>query len=224
MSPTRCHPVPVAAPRLPVVLSILVGGIALTSGGAATATAETCPDVEVVYARGTDTTPPVDFVGQAFVNAFSAQIPGRTISVYGVDYPATLNLGPSTAKGAAQAWVHIVNRAAECPATQLVLSGYSQGAAVIDLLTADKPLPWGTNTPMPAAVAGQVAAIAVFGNPSRRVGGGPITAISKTYGPRSIDLCITGDPFCSNGSDVTAHAKYGGVVDQAAKLVAARLR
>ncbi len=109
----------------------------------------------MVYARGTDTTPPVDFVGQAFVNALSAQIPGRTISVYGVDYPPPTS--PVQRHARLRAWVHIVNRAAECPATQSVLSGYLQGAAVIDLLTADKPLPWGTNTPMPAAVAGQVA-------------------------------------------------------------------
>ena len=189
----------------------------------AVASAETCPDVEVVYARGTDTTPPVDPVGQMFVTALSALIPGKSISVYGVDYPATLDLGASTAKGAAQAWVHIVNRVAECPSTKMVLSGYSQGAAVMDLITADKPLPWGANSPMPATVANRVAAVAVFGNPSRRIGPGPLTGLSKVYGPKAIDLCITGDPICSNGSDVAAHAKYGGVVSQAAAFVAARL-
>ncbi|PND55013.1 hypothetical protein CRM90_25040 [Mycobacterium sp. ENV421] len=30
--------------------------------------ADACPDVHVVYARGTDTVPPVDAVGQALVN------------------------------------------------------------------------------------------------------------------------------------------------------------
>ena len=193
----------------------------LAPGGVASA--ENCPDVDVVYARGTDTTPPVDFVGQTLVNTLSALMPTRSINVYGVDYPATLDFGPSTAKGAALAWVHIVNRVAACPNTRIVLSGYSQGAGVIDLITVDKPLPWGINTPLPATVANRVAAVAVFGNPSRKIGGGPLTALSKTYGPKAIDLCITGDPICSNGSDLTAHAKYSEVISQAAAFVAARL-
>ncbi|MBI3692432.1 MAG: cutinase family protein [Mycolicibacterium aromaticivorans] len=49
------------------------------------ARADACPDVHVVYARGTDTVPPVDQVGQALVNAISAQLPGKSLSVYGIN-------------------------------------------------------------------------------------------------------------------------------------------
>ena len=69
-----------------------------------------------------------------------------------------------------------------CPDTEIVLGGYSQGAAVIDIITvADQPTLGFTN-PMPANAADHVAAVAVFGNPSIRLLGGPLTALSPHYG------------------------------------------
>ena len=57
-----------------------------------------------------------------------------------------------------------------CPNTRLVLGGYSQGAAVIDVISA-VPVPGiGFNTPLPPNVPDHVAAIAVFGNPSAKLG------------------------------------------------------
>ena len=57
-----------------------------------------------------------------------------------------------------------------CPNTRLVLGGYSQGAAVIDVISA-VPIPVvGFNNPLPPNVPDYVAAIAVFGNPSAKLG------------------------------------------------------
>jgi cutinase len=68
---------------------------------------------------------------------------------------------------------------------------------VIDLIAIDQRTVWFTPVPLPPEVADHVAAVAVFGNPSRDVpGGGPLTAISPLYGPKAIDSCATGDPFC----------------------------
>ena len=68
----------------------------------------------------------------------------------------------------------------------------------------------------------QVAALAVFGNPSAKVGL-PLT-VSPVWGPRSIDLCNPGDPVCTSGEDVAAHRAYdGGPADQAASFVAGLL-
>lgn len=179
----------------------------------------------MVYARGTATVAPVDPVGQALFNALSAEVPERSLSVYGVNYPANLDLTGGSTAGATDAWVHIQNVVAACPATTLVLSGYSQGADVIDLLTTTTGAAFGVPTPMPDAVARHVAAVVVFGNPSRKVGGGPLPGRSVLYGPKAVDFCMTGDPICSNGLDLTAHGRYisSGLVNQGAVFAASRL-
>ena len=80
-----------------------------------------------------------------------------------------------------------------CPNTRLVLGGYSQGAAVMDVIGAI-PVPGiGFNNPLPPEAAGHVAAIAVFGNPSAKLGL-PLTA-SPVWGGKVIDLCNAGDPI-----------------------------
>jgi cutinase len=67
------------------------------------------------------------------------------------------------------------------------------------------------------------AAIAVFGNPSAKLGL-PLT-VSPVWGGRAIDLCNDNDPICqTNGRSVAAHRSYpGGATDQAANFVAGRL-
>ena len=81
-----------------------------------------------------------------------------------------------------------------CPNTRLVLGGYSQGAAVIDVISA-VPIPAiGFDNPLPPNVPDHVAAIAVFGNPSAKLGL-PLT-VSPVWGGRAIDLCNADDPVC----------------------------
>ncbi|BBZ78193.1 putative cutinase [Mycolicibacterium anyangense] len=179
----------------------------------------------MIYARGTNTTPPVDPVGQALVNILTTQLAPRSLAIYGVDYPATLDLAGSTPQGSAVAWQYIQNQVAACPATRLVLSGYSQGANVIDALTADSGTALTVPTPMPAATAAHVAAVVLFGDPSRKVGGGPLTGRSSLYGAKTIDLCMPGDPICSWGTDLLAHGRYidSGTVAQGAQFAASRV-
>ena len=115
--------------------------------------------------------------------------------------------------------------ATTCPDTKIVLGGYSQGAAVVDAITvADTPT-LGFNEVMPANIADHVAAVAVFGNPSIRLLGNPLTALSPLYGSKTIDLCNGADPVCSNGDDVPAHSLYvqSGLTTQAAQFVADRV-
>jgi cutinase len=115
--------------------------------------------------------------------------------------------------------------ATTCPDTKIVLGGYSQGAAVIDAIAvADQPT-LGFTQPMPANIADHVAAVAVFGNPSIRLLGGPLTTLSPLYGYKTIDLCNGADPVCSDGNDVAAHSLYvqAGLATQAAQFVADRI-
>ena len=65
--------------------------------------------------------------------------------------------------------------ASQCPSTQFVLGGYSQGAAVVDMLVGIPPLgdkvgDVGSAPPLPSSLASRVAAVAVFGNPATKFG------------------------------------------------------
>jgi cutinase len=186
-----------------------------------------CPDIEVVFARGTGAPPGIGWLGQAFVDALRPLVGGRSVGVYAVNYPATYDFSNSASAGASDASAHVQYMAANCPSTRMVLGGNSQGAGVIDLITIGAtPVPGFTPVPMPPEVADHVAAVAVFGNPSRDVPGlGPLTAISPQYGPLTIDLCAPDDPFCSEGSNFLAHFAYvqNGMVSQAATFAASRL-
>lgn len=201
-----------------VVASVLITAAATLPAAAPPASADGCPDIEVVFARGTDEPPGIGRVGQAFVDSLRNRV-GRNIGVYAVNYPATYDF-LAAADGANDASNHVQYMMANCPNTRLVLGGYSQGAGVIDVIAA-VPFPAiGFNAPLPPDAPDHVAAIAVFGNPTAKAGL-PLT-VSPVWGPRSIDLCNAGDPVCSDGNDVAAHSNYvgSGLASQAAGFVA----
>ena len=184
-----------------------------------TASAEDCPDIEVVFARGTNDAPGLGNVGDAFVSALRSKVGGRSVGAYAVNYPANYDF-LAAADGANDASAHIQYMINTCPNTRLVLGGYSQGAAVIDVISA-VPIPVvGFNNPLPPNVPAHVAAIAVFGNPSAKLGL-PLT-VSPVWGGRAIDLCNADDPICqTDGESVAAHRGYlGGPTNQAANFVA----
>jgi cutinase len=190
---------------------------------AAPAAAAECSDVQVVFARGTGEGPGVGAVGQAFVDALRPMVGGRSLGVYGVNYPASNDFGPSMAAGVSDASGGVQYVAANCPNTRIVLGGYSQGAAVIDAITSPA---FDSGVQLPPDVADHVAAVAVFGNPSITMAGGPLTAISPLYGSKTIDLCFPLDPICTPGSPLgLAHVLYvpTGMPAQAASFAAGRL-
>ncbi len=208
--------------------ALLMGGIgAVTAAGligpgtANAHAAESCPDVQVVFARGTAEPAGPGRVGQAFVADLRNDLGGRSVDVYSVNYPASYDFLQSAPQGADDASAFIKATAAGCPATSIVLGGYSQGAAVIDLLTADPGATFGFGRPMPPAVADHVAAVAVFGNPAGRIGR-TLSAASPLYGAKTIDLCNGADPVCSAGDDRAAHSRYVevGLPARAADFVA----
>lgn len=185
------------------------------------ATAAPCSDVDVVFARGTTEPPGVGGVGQSFVDSLRSRVGRRTVSVYPVNYPATNNFRSSIAAGANDASAHVQSIAANCPNTRVVLGGYSQGAAVVDVIT----------TQMPPGVANHVAAVAVFGNPSasgtfaRTMAAGALPTIGPLYAAKTIDMCMPGDPICTRGVSMAPHGQYiqSGMTNQAATFAAGRL-
>jgi cutinase len=196
---------------------------ATTLVAAPPASAAPCPDVQVVFARGTSEPAGIGRVGQALVDALTPQLGGRTIAAYGVSYPATYDfLG--AADGATDATNFISSLVAECPSTRIVLGGYSQGAAVMDMLAGIPPLgnkigEVGSAPPLPLGLDNSVAAVAVFGNPSTKFS---IPITNSTFGGRAIDLCADGDPICSDGRNPFAHTHYesSAFVPQAANFIA----
>jgi cutinase len=203
----------------------LVALIAAPSAAAAPAVSSgACPAIEVVFARGTGQPDGVGREGQAFVDSLRSQVGGKSVGVYAVNYPAS-NEFLRAAEGANDASAHVQATAANCPATKIVLGGYSQGAAVIDAITSAATPTLGFDNIMPPEVADHVAAVAVFGNPSIRLVGQPLTSLSPIYGAKAIDLCNGADPVCSNGDDRAAHSQYvdSGLVHQGAAFAASRV-
>jgi cutinase len=201
---------------------LALGALPAALPGAPAANALGCNDIEVVFARGTSELPGIGRVGESFVDDLRARVGNRSVGTYSVNYPASYDF-LTAANGANDASAYIQNIVNTCPGTKLVLGGYSQGAGVIDIITS-VPFPAiGFTNPLPPEMADRIAAVAVFGNPTAKVGL-PLTS-SPVYGTRAIDLCNSGDPVCSAGNDVAAHRSYGpaGLTNQAAAFVASLL-
>src|ERR1700675_4940985 len=123
-----------------VGVAAFVSGSALLSMPAPAASAAPCPDVEVVFARGSGEPPGLGQVGGPFVDALRPEIGARSPGVYAVNYEASTDFSSpdfpkSVVEGIRDAGNHIQSMAANCPKTREVLGGYSQGAAVAGYVT-----------------------------------------------------------------------------------------
>ena len=213
--------------RLAAAAAALIAVIAPLSP-APQANADGCPDVELVFARGTGEAPGLGRGGSALVATLTPLLGGRSLATYGVNYPASVNF-LTTSAGAVDTENHLAAVATACPATRFVLGGFSQGAAVMSMLAGVAPLGTlvgnlGSAPPMPPEAADQIAAVAVFGNPANRFG----TPLSTTglFAAQAIDLCSPGDPICfPGGRDRSAHNGYEfpPYVTDAAAFVASRV-
>src|ERR1700738_4891778 len=226
-----CQPCAVRARNIAVFVgAATVACSALLRAPLPSASAQPCPDVEVVFARGT-TEDGLGPTGQAFVDSLRARVGTKSIGVSPVNYPATTDF-PTAIDGVRDASAHVRSTVANCPKTEVVLGGFSQGAAVMGFVTANA-VPDGVTAsdvppPMPPDVANHVAAVALFGKPNdrfMRVINQPSVAVGPLYAAKTIDLCVPDDPICSSGMDFNAHMEYAetGMVDQAATFTATQL-
>ena len=221
------------------MLTRLFGAVGLTAGlasgiavSATSASAQPCPDVEAVFARGTDEVPGFGPTGDAFVESLRSKVSPRSFATYAVNYPAS-NDWPTGVDGVRDASTHIQAVAASCPKTKMVLGGFSQGAAVMGFVTANA-VPDGVNPadvprPMAPDIADHVAAVVLFGTPNTRAMdflGQPAVVIGPLYAGKTIQLCAPEDPVCSEGLNFAAHNSYAedGMVEQGANYAAHRLQ
>ena len=190
----------------------------------AVASADDCPDVEVIFARGTNEPPGLGRVGDAFVDSLRQQT-GLNIDTYGVNYAAS-KLQLHGGDGANDTINRVKQAVAKCPNTKIVLGGYSQGASVMDIV-AGVPIGginWGSS--LPPEYAGNIAAVATFGDVADRAGG-TLPSQSALLGSKAIDLCNPNDPIChaGPGNEWSGHTEgYVPVyTTQAAAFVASKL-
>lgn len=222
------------APWLAAVVMSVVAVAGLVGAAPRAAADPGCPDVDVVFARGTFEAPGVGATGQAFVDALNARLAGKTVGIDPVNYPASLDFGRAV-DGVADASSKVEATAANCPNTKIVLGGYSQGAAVAAYTTTDSvpdgvALPDGFG-PMPPAVASKVAAVVLFAPPSDGFlhlvdHSAPPINIGALYAAKTLQLCADGDPVCApGGRDRAAHSSYrdNGMANQAADFTRSRL-
>jgi len=188
--------------------------------------AQSCPAVEVVFARGRLESPGVGNLGNAFVSALRSKS-DKNIGVYAVRYPADSEVD----EGANDMSGHIQYMMGNCPDTRLVLGGYSLGAAVTDIVLAVPFDFFGFKAPLPPGADRHIAAVALFGNGVAWVG--PITNFNPLYRERTIELCHGADPVCNPADPKTwednwpAHLANAyinaGMANQAADFVAGRI-
>jgi cutinase len=221
--------------------AVVAAGATLVSTSLPSASAAPCPDVEVVFARGTGEPPGVGGVGQSFVDALRAQLGPKSVDVYPVDYAASGDFADREAfagtvvAGVKDAGAHVQSTATNCPNTKIVLGGYSQGAVVAGYVTAAQA-PAGVPAslvpaPLPPKVADHVAAVTLFGKPSPAFltqYDAPDLTIGPNYASKTIDLCTQGDTICDGtpgGLPTMAHISYtfNGMAGQAAGFAADRI-
>lgn len=216
-----------------LLAAVVLTGAGMMLGWSPRASAEPCSDVEVIFARGTTERPGPGSVGNAFTEALRGQVGGKSVGLYPVNYPATQNW-PTAVVGVNDASARIRQLAADCPDTNVVLGGFSQGAAVAQLVTADPPaippgsFAFGATTPLAPDVADHVDAVVLFGKPNDRflfLIGQPYVPVGAAFTAKTLDLCAVNDPICSGGLDPVAHNLYtaNGMVTEAAAYAAARV-
>ncbi|MDT5045653.1 MAG: cutinase [Mycobacterium sp.] len=228
--------------RVLIAALVIVGG--LFSVPIAISSAQPCPDVEAMFARGTSEPPGVGGIGEPFVDELRTAIGPKSLDVYPVNYEASsdfsdrIQFAQSVVDGIKDATSHIEATAANCPKTRIVLGGYSQGAAVAGFVTSAS-IPQGVPEeyrsflpqPMPAEIANHVAAVTLFGKPSAQWlqnYGAPVVVIGPLYAPKTLDLCAGGDTICNGdpgGLPSFAHTTYpaNGMTQQAADFAASHL-
>jgi cutinase len=216
-----------AAATVAATLMLAPAALPVGAPGAVPAAAASCPQVQVVFARGRNESPGPGVLGNAFISDVQSKIGNRSFSSYAVKYPADTQVDI----GANDMSHHIQDMANNCPNTRLILGGYSLGAAVTDVVLAAPIAAFGFDSPLPPGMDQHIAAVALFGNGSQWVG--PITNFSPVYNDRTIELCHGADPVCNPADPNTWKENWpqhlasayidAGMANQAADFVVGKL-
>jgi cutinase len=151
--------------------------------------------------------------GEQLATALSTALGSATLAVQGVNnYTASLNGNYATGgcpAAEAKAWATTLTQAAtKCPNAQIVVAGYSEGAAMVHRALEDMTT---------SVVTNHIAAAVTFGDTQKKQDGGviPNIAASKTK-----IFCNKGDLVCFGTLTITsAHLDYLSSVDPAVTFI-----
>ncbi|ORW95441.1 cutinase [Mycobacterium sp. IEC1808] len=215
----------------PAVVAAAGVSASVLSGALPAASAQ-CPDVQVVFARGTGEPPGLGATGQAFADTLRSRVGARSFDIYPVNYPASQEWATGL-DGIRDAGAHVVSMAHDCPNTKMVLGGFSQGAAVMGFVTSSS-VPDGVDPatvpkPLGPDVANHVSSVVLFGMPNVRAMNflnQPPVSIGPLYQGKTIKVCAPEDPVCSDGMNFAAHDAYaddGAMIDKGVAFALSRL-
>ncbi|KAF2653706.1 carbohydrate esterase family 5 protein [Lophiostoma macrostomum CBS 122681] len=167
-----------------------------------------CADVTVIFARGTTEPGNVGLVtGPPFFDALSKQLGNASLAVQGVEYPATFAGFNRNGTDGVPSMTNFINQAlTSCPATKVVMSGYSQGALVLR----------STASSLPADTMAKINSVVTFGDP-----GNP-AAITGAEG-KTLIVCHENDAVCKGGFITVDHLTYADDADAAAGFVVGKV-
>ncbi|KAI1852260.1 hypothetical protein JX265_006309 [Neoarthrinium moseri] len=176
-----------------------------------------CKDVILFFARGTNQPGNLgDMPGQQLATQLSTALGTASLAVQGINYAASLSgntaSGGCPAKDATAMTQLLTNATQACPNSQLVVAGYSQGAAMVHR-SIEKAS---------TAVVSKIAAAVTFGDTQKAQDGGkiPNIAVSKTK-----IYCNEGDKVCLGTLDITsAHLNYRPSVPPAVEFIQGLLK
>ncbi|KAK9420678.1 putative Cutinase [Seiridium unicorne] len=175
-----------------------------------------CRDVILFFARGTDQPGNVgDNPGPQLVSQLKAALGDDVVAAQGINYPAVLvdNLYTerTNPEYPPEMAANITLAATQCPDAQLVVSGYSQGAAMVH----------DSVSTLSDAVKAQIAAAVTFGDTLKEQDGGQIPNFDPS---KTLIICNTGDEVCNGTLIITsAHLDYSGSVPEAVSFIQSKL-
>ncbi|KAI1127600.1 carbohydrate esterase family 5 protein [Nemania abortiva] len=176
-----------------------------------------CKEIILFYARGSNQAGNMgDQPGPQTADALIAALGTSRVAIQGVDYGASLltNLlpggcDPDEAKDFATL---LAGAAQSCPSAKLVVSGYSQGAALLHAAVEQ----------LAASARARIFAAVTFGDTQKQQDGGKIPNYDAS---KTLILCNSGDLVCDGTLIVTsAHLDYTPSVPTAVSFIVSKVQ
>ncbi|KAL7621746.1 hypothetical protein AAE478_009073 [Parahypoxylon ruwenzoriense] len=171
-----------------------------------------CRAVILIFARGTNQDGNIgDDPGPQTINQLKEALGADTVAAQGVDYPALLidNLRPGGCdpEDTDNMRALITQAATQCPSSKLVVSGYSQGAALVHRSVESAS----------ANVKDRIFAAVTFGDTQKAQDDGRVPDFDAS---KTLILCHNGDRVCEGTLIVTdAHHDYHDLAPDAVDFI-----
>ncbi|RYP16623.1 hypothetical protein DL765_005014 [Monosporascus sp. GIB2] len=175
-----------------------------------------CRDVVFIFARGTTQPGNIgDAPGPQTIDLLKAILGDSVVAAQGVEYPASLldNLrkGGCDPEDARNMAALITQAAVKCPASKLVVSGFSQGAALVHRSVEQ----------LPSSVRARIFAGVTYGDTQRKQDNGRIPGLDAS---KTLIICHDGDLVCEGTLIVTgAHDNYELDAPEAVEFIVSKL-